>query len=105
MNHVLYFHFLQPNQYVPRSKPMGKEEKSTAFAPKGGYRACVMLGYPVLRREGQHLIDAGVVFTDLTMAFKDIEQPVYVDTCCHVGELGSRIIADAIANVIQQRLQ
>jgi len=104
-NHIAYFHFLQPNQYVPHSKPMGQEERATAILREGGYRPCVLQGYPVLRRRGQRLVEHGVPFTDLTLVFQDVHDPVYVDTCCHVGEFGSRIATEAIAAVLQDHFR
>ena len=53
-NGIRYFHFLQPNQYVEGSKPMGSEER--AIAIKETVRSEVAKkGYDRLISEGQKL--------------------------------------------------
>ena len=52
----------------------------------GSYGRAVPIGYPLLQRRGSELREAGVRFHDLTMMFKDVEEPVYSDSCCHLNE-------------------
>src|SRR5262249_6123365 len=68
-NGIQYFHFLQPNQYVADSKPMGPEERRAAYIETHPYRKGVVRGYPLLIREGPALRAAGVRFHDLTRIF------------------------------------
>src|SRR5207342_387933 len=42
-----YYHFLQPNQYVEGSKPMGEEERKRVLNEKSPYRNGVVNGYPI----------------------------------------------------------
>jgi len=37
-NGIAYYHFLQPNQYVPDSKPMGREERTASYCEDHKYR-------------------------------------------------------------------
>jgi len=99
-NHVRYFHFLQPNQRVPDSKPMSKEERRIAFEPNHPYDRGTMKGYPLLISGGSSLAHHGVRFTDLTMIFHDEERAVYRDSCCHFNTLGLETIAAKVAEVI-----
>jgi len=94
---IPYFHFLQPNQYVAGSKPMGKAERKVAFHPEHPYRLPVELGYPLLIEEGKGLAASGVRFHDLTRIFAEIEEPLYFDGCCHVNPRGSQILAREMA--------
>lgn len=48
-----YFHFLQPNQYVPGTKAMSKEELAGAYAPDTGYAQGVVKGYALLQEGGR----------------------------------------------------
>jgi len=99
-NGMDYYHFLQPNQYVEGSKPMGAEERRVAFYGGHPYRPGVVRGYPLLRRQGKELAESGIPFHDLTMVFSEISDIIYRDSCCHPNERGYRIVAEAIAGAI-----
>lgn len=96
-NQIHYFHFLQPNQYVPDSKPMSEFEFQGALNKESPFMDPVRTGYPVMREMAPRLRAAGVEFTDLTQVFADHPERVYVDDCCHVNQEGDRIMAEAIA--------
>jgi hypothetical protein len=98
-----YYHFLQPSQYVPGSKPIGPEE-ARAAADRTAYRRAIETAYPLLREAGQALAAKGVRFHDLTRIFADHPEPLYVDGCCHVNERGNRIIAGRVFDVIRRDL-
>ena len=99
-NGIAYDHFLQPNQYVEGSKPMTPGELRLIANP-ALYGRAVVLGYPHLRQEGEELGKAGVRFHDLTMVFKDVEDPLYKDGCCHLNADGYQRIARAIGESIR----
>lgn len=103
-NDVLYLHFLQPNQYVPSSKPMSEAERRAAIAPGAHANPILIDGYALFRGCSPELADAGVSFYDLTMIYSGEEEPVYVDTCCHVNDLGNEILAEAIARRVGEQL-
>ncbi|MFQ5416490.1 MAG: hypothetical protein ACE5FL_05495 [Myxococcota bacterium] len=98
---IRYWHFLQPNQYVEASKPMGKAERAVAFQAPQFYRNQVEAGYPVLRRRGADLAAAGVAFHDLTGVYRTHTEPLYIDSCCHVNERGYEIIGAEMARWIR----
>jgi hypothetical protein len=97
---VRYYHFLQPNQYVPASKPMGADETRDAVRPGAPYRRIVEAAYPLLRESGKTLAGGGVHFHDLTTIYAAHPEPLYVDACCHVNTRGNTIVADRIFDVI-----
>ncbi|MEZ6049793.1 MAG: hypothetical protein R3C02_00135 [Planctomycetaceae bacterium] len=99
-NAIQYYHFLQPNQYVEGSKPMGDDELQIAFREDHPYREGVTRGYPLLRQAGERLALSGENFTDLTDAFRETQESVYIDDCCHFSDLGNRILAERIAEAI-----
>lgn len=99
-NDIRFFHFLQPNQYVLRSKRMAPEEAG-AVDETHRYVAGVRKGYPHLLRAGNELRAAGIPFHDLTNVFADTREAVYQDECCHVNARGNAILADAIAAAIE----
>ena len=98
---IRYFHFLQPNQYVPASKPLSPRERKDAWDDgDDSFRPSVEKGYPLLRQAGRELAAEGVCFRDLTMAFADRSESLYVDTCCHFNRGGNEIVAAAIARAL-----
>jgi hypothetical protein len=97
---ILYYHFLQPNQYVPGSKPMGAQEQRQALDLFHPYRTVVVDGYPRLIAGGQQLAQEGVRFYDLTRIFASVPEPRYIDTCCHVNPAGSEQVAAAVVEAI-----
>jgi hypothetical protein len=98
-----YYHFLQPNQYVPGSKPIGPTE--AAVASNTQYRQIVAAGYPLLQRAGEALTVEGVRFVDLSRVFARHSEPLYVDSCCHVGARGNTIVADVMFETIRRDLE
>jgi hypothetical protein len=99
-NGIAYFHFLQPNQYVPDSKPLTAWERREAFDVDHPYRFGVLEGYPRLREAGAQLAGQGVRFYDLTNIFAGVDQDVYIDDCCHFGENGYVLVWDAIVDAL-----
>ena len=99
-NGARYFHFLQPNQYVPGSKRLSGAEQSLTHDAEHPYRRGVIEGYPELRREGEALRLEGVQFRDLTELFRDVEETIYRDRCCHVNERGHQLLAEAVGAAI-----
>jgi hypothetical protein len=101
---VRYYHFLQPNQYVPGAKPMGADERRDAYHPAAPYRRLVETAFPLLRESGKALASSGVRYQDLTAAFADHPEALYIDACCHVDARGNRIVADRIFDAIRRDL-
>jgi len=99
-----YFHFLQPNQYLPDSKPMGARERFRAINPLSLPRRSVVSGYPLLIETGRELRARGVNYYDLTMLFAQEATPLYIDTCCHLSPEGNRRVAAAISRAIADDL-
>ena len=95
-----YFHFLQPNQYVPGSKPLSADERRIAVRDDSSNRPIVEKGYSLLRAAGGELRAEGVSFHDLTQVFASSEESLYVDDCCHVGAAGNRMMLDAVARAL-----
>lgn len=92
-----YFHFLQPNQYVPNSKPLTEEEQRVAYVEDFVGVDYVPRGFAMLSHRGEGLRQNGVHFVDLTKMFRAENRTVYSDFCCHVNQLGAELIANRIA--------
>jgi hypothetical protein len=99
-NHIAYIHVLQPNQYVPDTKPLGKEERALAIREEECYGPSVRAGYPLLIREGAKLRAEGVDFHDLTRLFAAFADPIYADFCCHYNQKGNDLLAEAVAEAL-----
>lgn len=98
---IRYIHLLQPNQYVPDSKPMGAEERALAFDPEHIRREAVLAGYPQLLAEAESLRRAGVDFHDLTQMLAKVRKPAYSDTCCHLNQFGNELMAERLAEALR----
>ena len=103
-NGALYLHFLQPNQYLEGTKPMGEAEVEVAIDANEPYGPVAQEGYPFLVAAAKELPAAGVDYHDLTTAFSEVGDPLYRDGCCHVNTAGSAIIAELVADAIVARL-
>jgi hypothetical protein len=101
-NKARYYHFLQPNQYMPDVKPMLEEERAVALRPDSAYGKSVARSYPLLREKGQELVREGVRFHDLTGIFGGIGKPLYIDDCCHVNAEGNAMIGRKIGGLIAE---
>jgi hypothetical protein len=101
---IAYAHFLQPNQYVPGSKPLSGEERRTGFREDHPYRAVVVEGWPHMRAAGAELRAAGVAFHDLTGLFTERRETLYVDDCCHLNPRGNELLGEAIGRALAAQL-
>ena len=101
---ALFFHFLQPNQHVPDSKPMGAAERAVAIDGGEAFAPFVERGYRALRQRGGELDARGLRFHDLTRVFADVDEPLYVDNIGHVGPRGNALLASAMAAQIRADL-
>ena len=100
-----YFHFLQPNQYVPGSKVLAPEEVRDAYRPASRTAKLVPEAYEDLRAAGQQLVAAGVRLHDLTGVYAEVEEAVYIDACCHVNGMGNVYMAREMGAVIASYLE
>jgi hypothetical protein len=102
---IVYCHLLQPNQYVPGSKPIGSAEAARCFELDSMWQRAAVDGYPLLLAEVPDLLAAGVDFADLTQVFVDHPEPLYVDACCHFDGRGAAIVAEHIAGRVRTALE
>ncbi len=99
-NGIRYYHFLQPNQYVPGSKPMRDAEKRVAILESHAFAKGAGRGYPFLIQKAEYLRSLGESYHDLTGIFAGHPEQLYIDNCCHYNAEGHEIMADAIARAI-----
>ncbi len=98
---IQYFHFLQPNQYLPGSKPIEEGERQIAFDESHTAKPHVEQAYPLLRAAGAELRRKHQVrFHDLTQLFHDTEWAAYRDSCCHLNAFGNKLLAEAIVKAV-----
>lgn len=88
---------LQPNLFLPGSKPLSGEERRLIAQADFIQKARLYSRLPevVLRLKRK-----GVNAYDLTMVFSKSQDAIYLDSCCHVNDEGNRILGEAIARII-----
>ena len=94
-----YYHFLQPNQYVPGSKPLTDAERAVAYTPTTPSASAYPQAYPLWRRLGAELRQRGVNYHDLTQIFVANRETLYIDNCCHFNARGNALLA---ASMVQR---
>jgi hypothetical protein len=100
-NGTLYLHVLQPNQYVPGSKPLSTFEKEKCIHQDGPIDVTVRTLFPRLIEKGLNLQARGVAFSDQTQVFSAVEESLYVDPWCHFNEEGNRLLCEALVPEIR----
>ncbi len=96
-HHTVYVHLLQANQYHEGSKPMTWQEKRDSIAPSQRAGKAARALYPALVAAGPRLREAGVNFSDQTMLFANIHEPIYADGWCHYNTRGNQLMARTAA--------
>ena len=91
---AVYYHFLQPNQYVPGTKPLSDSELANAYSPTLPRAVEVREGYPKLAEYGVALREQDVKFFDLSHIFADHHETLYADRCCHLNRRGNELMAE-----------
>ena len=99
-----YYHFLQPNQYVPDSKPLSDRELAFAWHFGTPEKVAVEQGYPLLQEISRDLPGRGVNYFDLTGIFAGHTETLYRDTCCHVNDAGNELLAAAMMRRMEPAL-
>ena len=95
----MYF-FLQPNQYLAGSKPMSDQERAMAINPRIAEARDTQM--TLLRQAAAELRAERVPMFDLTQIYRGTTEPVYRDACCHVADLGNKIMAEQIVATIER---
>lgn len=97
-NGVKYFSFVQPNQYLPDSKIFSEEEKRIAITEDN--LNALNRRMSVLKKAADEMGNAGHPVFNLMGIFANVREPVYIDNCCHLNELGNQIMANKIFSTI-----
>lgn len=91
------FIFLQPNQYIEKSKPFSDWELANILSPN--FRIFGMY-YTKFLEHASVLGKQGLPVYDLSQVFKLTNETVYTDVCCHLNSVGNRIVAEAMVGQI-----
>ena len=100
-----YYHFLQPNQYIPNSKPLSSKEQRDYYYPDRVASADYANTYPLLQQFGQELQQQGINYFDLTQIFNDHSETLYRDECCHLNPKGNELLAAAMVQRLEPALR
>ncbi len=101
---ILYFHFIQPNQYYPTARVFVPEEKD--FIIEGHpYSIGVRKGYPALLSRVNSLWEANVNIFNGVNIFDEEKEIVYRDACCHYNPTGDRILEKYVVNAIKSVME
>ena len=99
-----FLQVLQPNQYHATDRVFPPEEQAIAFSEHSPFAPFVPQGYPRLEASLDELRADGVRAWSATRLFDDVTEPVYRDDCCHLNDLGHRILAEKLAELAAAEL-
>ncbi len=91
-----YYHFLQPNQYLPDTKPLSTAELAFYATPNLVLNTSYARAYPLLAEFGAELQQRGINYFDLTRIYRDHPETLYRDDCCHLNDRGNELLAAAM---------
>jgi hypothetical protein len=97
--------FLQPNQYLPGTKPWSKEESQMFTNSNFTLPEIVKTLYAPAAESFKALSKSNPNLYDLTTIYSKTDETIYVDACCHVNELGQRLVAEALSPYIINELK
>jgi hypothetical protein len=97
--------FLQPNQFLPNSKPWSKEESQIFGSSHFTLPEIVKTFYVPAVDNFKTLGKNNSNLYDLTKIYADTDETIYVDACCHVNEQGQRLVAEALSPHILNELK
>ena len=100
-----YYHFQQPNQYVPDAKPLTDAELGNAYDAESDSIQIYRDAYPLLLRLGDELRQQGINYYDLTQIFADNRETLYIDDCCHLNERGNELLAASMVQLLTPALR
>ena len=85
---IRYYHFLQPNQYVPGSKPMGDDEKRVAWRPIIPTAARSRPAIPFSSKKDVSCNRRGSRISTSPRSSPGIGEAIDHDDCCHFNQAG-----------------
>lgn len=100
-----YYHFQQPNQYVPDAKPLNAAELACCYVAGSLNEVAYRQGYPLLAQFGEKLRQQDINYFDLTGIFADHHETLYQNLCCHLNERGNELLAAAIVERLAPALR
>lgn len=104
-NGAQYVEFLQPNQYVPDTKPYSAEERQKFINKDHPYGEITKNLYPQLIKSARSLTAKDATIVDLSQLFIHKKETLYADDCCHYNKQGYELLTSAIMDAIAPLLQ
>ncbi|MBK7845712.1 MAG: hypothetical protein IPJ71_18915 [Bdellovibrionales bacterium] len=95
-----YISFVQPNQYLEGSKSLSYREIENFINP--AWAAFLNPRMKMLSDTADELAKSGLPVRNLMWIFKNEQQDLYIDSCCHFNDLGNKIMENAILDEIQK---
>lgn len=99
-----FISIVQPNQYYTKHE-FSDEEKKIAWNSASPYRKPIEEQYPILESSIDVLRESGVTIESAIDIFDLEQRAVFGDSCCHFNQLGNVILAEFIANKIEDHFQ
>ena len=93
-----YLEYIQPNQYVPNSKPLTTREIAIAHSPANEqpYRLPIENFYSNIKKSDFGIPEQSIA--DGRMIFREDNRSLYNDDCCHLNGTGMTLLANDIAD-------
>jgi hypothetical protein len=97
---VPHLQIIQPNQYIPNSKPLSEKEQQLYYKPEN--KEDMLRNYQRIILASQKLRNEGVPSYDFTRVFSQHGETIYNDDCCHFNDLGYDLFEKEIFRVLDK---
>lgn len=99
-----FLQVLQPNQYYDTGRVASEEERQIAFSDRSPFGPWVPPSYPRFEAMLDEMRAAGIHAWSASRLYDDVAEPVYRDSCCHLNDLGNRLLAERLAELAAEAL-
>lgn len=97
--------FFQPNQFLPETKPWSENERAIFKRAGKAFQDHIEDRYGEAHKRFVAESANQPNWIDLAGIFSSVQEDVYVDECCHVGDRGNSLIFERLKPIIRREFE